>query len=114
MLHFRPFDLPLLLGLALIALLLVCAVAPNRMAPYDPQAFDYNALLAPPGWAHPFGTDQFGRDMLSRTISAAAIDLQIAVFATVGPLVLGSLMVFWSAISAASPTSCSAAWSTCW
>jgi peptide/nickel transport system permease protein len=62
------------------------------VAPYDPLAFDYDALLAPPSWAHPFGTDQYGRDMLSRTISAAAVDLQIAVFATLGPLFLGSLI----------------------
>ena len=88
----RWANLPLMLGLALIALLLVCAVVPNWIAPYDPQAFDYNALLAPPSLVHPFGTDQFGRDMLSRTISAAAVDLQIAIFATIGPLILGSLI----------------------
>ena len=85
-------DLPLLLGLSLIALLLICAIVPNWIAPYDPLAFDYDALLAPPSWAHPFGTDQFGRDMLSRTISAATVDLQIALFATIGPLILGSFI----------------------
>ena len=91
-LHFRPFDLPLVLGLTLMGLLLICAMVPNWIAPYDPQAFDYDALLTPPSWAHPFGTDQFGRDMMSRIISAAAVDLQIAVFATIGPLILGSLI----------------------
>jgi peptide/nickel transport system permease protein len=88
----RPADLPLLFGVILIGVLLICAAAPGWVAPYDPLAFDYEALLAPPSWAHPFGTDQFGRDMLSRTISAAVIDLQIAVFATIGPLLLGSLI----------------------
>jgi peptide/nickel transport system permease protein len=82
----------LLAGIVILLFMLVCAVAPGLVAPYDPLAFDYTALLQPPGAAHPFGTDQFGRDILSRTISAATIDLQIALFATVAPLVVGSLV----------------------
>jgi peptide/nickel transport system permease protein len=82
----------LLAGLVILLFMLVCAVAPGLVAPYDPLLFDYNALLQPPSAAHPFGTDQFGRDILSRTISAATIDLQIALFATVAPLVVGSLV----------------------
>ncbi len=83
-------PVPLLAGAVLLLALLACAVAPGLVAPYDPLAFDYAALLQAPSRAHPFGTDQFGRDILSRTIAAAAIDLQIAVFATVGPLLIGS------------------------
>ncbi len=91
---FRPIwsNISLLLGLSLLGLLLLCAFAPGWVAPYDPIAFDYGALLSPPSWAHPFGTDQFGRDMLSRTVYAASVDLQIAVFATIGPLLLGGLI----------------------
>ena len=63
---------PLLAGAAILLALLVCAVAPGTVAPYDPLAFDFAALLQPPGRAHLFGTDQFGRDILSRTIAAAA------------------------------------------
>ncbi len=81
---------PMLAGGAILLALLLCAVLPGVVAPYDPLAFDFNALLQPPGAAHPFGTDQFGRDILSRTIAAAAIDLEIAVFATIGPLVIGT------------------------
>ena len=55
-------------------------------------AFDYNAILAPPSWAHPFGTDNFGRDGLSRVIHAYRIDMQIAIFATVPPFVFGTLV----------------------
>jgi ABC-type dipeptide/oligopeptide/nickel transport system permease subunit len=51
-------------GAAILLLFLVCAVAPGWIAPYDPLAFDYRALLKPPGPAHPFGTDNFGRDLL--------------------------------------------------
>ncbi|WP_293853890.1 ABC transporter permease [uncultured Alsobacter sp.] len=82
----------LVAGGAILALMLVCALAPGLVAPYDPIAFDYTALLQPPSGAHPFGTDQFGRDILSRTIAAATIDIQIAVFATVGPLVVGTVI----------------------
>jgi len=81
---------PMLAGATILLALLFCAVAPGVVAPYDPLAFDFAALLQGPTAAHPFGTDQFGRDILSRTISAATIDLQIAVFATVGPLLIGT------------------------
>ena len=80
----------LLAGVAILLGLLACAVFPNSFAPYDPLTFDYSALLQPPSRAHLFGTDQFGRDILSRTISAATIDLQIALFATISPLITGT------------------------
>jgi peptide/nickel transport system permease protein len=79
------------LGGALLLLFLACALLPGQIAPYDPNHLDYLALLKPPSLAHPFGTDNLGRDMLSRVIWASAIDLQIAIFSTVFPLVLGTL-----------------------
>ncbi len=91
-----PF--PLIAGLGILVLLLLCALLPGAIAPYDPLAFDYTAMLAAPGRAHLFGTDQFGRDLLSRTIHATRIDLQIALFATIGPLLIGGaigLLVGW-------------------
>ncbi|WP_337268517.1 ABC transporter permease [Oryzifoliimicrobium ureilyticus] len=78
-------------GLILIASLLL-AFFPSFFAPYDPIAFDYNALLKGPSWQHLFGTDSFGRDVLSRVIHAYTIDMQIAVFATTGPFIFGSLV----------------------
>ena len=82
-------PVPLAAGLLILLALLVCATAPGLVAPYDPLGFDYAALLQPPSGAHWFGTDQFGRDILSRTIAASTIDLQIALFATIGPLLIG-------------------------
>ncbi len=79
------------LGLAIVALLLACAVAPGWIAPFAPNRFDYRALMKPPSLAHPFGTDNFGRDILSRTIWAARVDLQIAVFCTLFPVAFGTL-----------------------
>ena len=47
---------------------------------------------SPRAWTHPFGTDQFGRDVLSRVIAASQIDMQIAVFATIPPFLFGTLV----------------------
>jgi peptide/nickel transport system permease protein len=80
------------IGFAIVALLLLCAVAPEHVAPYNPLKFDYRGTLRPPSWAHPFGTDNFGRDLLSRTIWATRIDMQIAIFATLFPAVAGTLI----------------------
>ncbi|MCB8838347.1 ABC transporter permease [Aurantimonas sp. VKM B-3413] len=79
-------------GGLILAASLVLAIVPGLFSPYDPIAMDYNALLSPPDWAHPFGTDSFGRDVLARVIHAYTIDMQIAVFATVGPLIVGTIV----------------------
>lgn len=83
-------PVPLVGGIALIGLSLLLAFLPGMFAPYDPLHFDYQAILKGPSWAHPFGTDNFGRDMLSRTIWAYSIDMQIAVFATLFPVIFGT------------------------
>ncbi|MEX6505837.1 ABC transporter permease [Jiella sp. M17.18] len=85
-------PLTFLVGGLILAASLVLALVPQLFAPYDPIAMDYNAILSPPSWAHPFGTDSFGRDVLSRVISAYSIDMQIAIFATTGPLIVGTIV----------------------
>jgi peptide/nickel transport system permease protein len=82
----------LIAGAALLLALMACAVVPQSIAPYPPDAFDYRALLQQPSPAHPFGTDNFGRDVLSRTIWAARIDLQIAIFGTLFPAIFGTFV----------------------
>src|SRR5262245_1397573 len=82
----------LISGGIILGLSLIVAIWPSLFAPYDPTAFDYNALLKPPSWAHPFGTDSFGRDVLSRVIHAYTIDMQIAIFATIGPFIFGTIV----------------------
>jgi peptide/nickel transport system permease protein len=90
--HRWKIPLALIIGLACLSIVFACALFPQMLAPYDPLAFDFGALLQGPTLAHPFGTDNFGRDVLSRTISAAHVDLQIAFFSTMVPLLLGSLI----------------------
>ncbi len=67
-------------------------IVPEFIAPYPPDAFDFVALMQPPSLAHPFGTDNFGRDILSRTIWASRVDLQIAIFSTVFPALFGTFV----------------------
>lgn len=90
----RATRLPrtLISGGTILTLSLLLAFFPSVFAPYDPVAFDYNALLKGPSWLHPFGTDSFGRDVLSRVIHAYTVDMQIAVFATTGPFIVGTLV----------------------
>lgn len=90
-LRFRP-KFTLVAGMLLLLLFLFLALFPAQVAPYGSTEFDYSAILQPPSLQHPFGTDNFGRDVFSRVIWAAHIDLQIAFFTTAFPFVFGSLI----------------------
>lgn len=57
----------LILALALI----LTAVFARYLCPYDPDAQDLMIAMQPPSWAHPMGTDRYGRDMFSRVIMGA-------------------------------------------
>ena len=70
-----------------LAVVLVCVVGPLLLR--SPVDQDASALLAGPSRAHWLGTDQLGRDTLSRLVSAGRTDLMIAVFALVTPFVTG-------------------------
>jgi len=70
-------------------MLVVVAIAVLSPTPYDPFAQNLGNGLAPPSAAHWFGTDQLGRDILSRVIAATSTDLRIAVLAAVIPFVVG-------------------------
>jgi peptide/nickel transport system permease protein len=77
-------------GAALLLFFVVLAVGAPLIAPYDPILQDADARLVPPSLAHPFGTDNFGRDVLSRVIWGARVDLQIAVLGVVFPFLIGT------------------------
>lgn len=68
-----------LAGLALIFALVVTAMIAPYVAPYDPLETRPRDRLSPPSRAHPLGTDQLGRDILSRVLYGAQISLRIAV-----------------------------------
>lgn len=64
-------------GLVVILAMLLAAVFADLVAPYPPLDIDFGAMLAPPSALHPLGTDEFGRDVLSRIIFGARTALTI-------------------------------------
>ena len=74
-----------------VALVVLAALGPT-IAPYDPLASNTENALAPPSLAHWFGTDQLGRDVLSRVIVATRLDLGIAASAVAIAFVVGSAL----------------------
>jgi peptide/nickel transport system permease protein len=73
-------------------LLLVLALFAPWIAPYDPVASNVQIALQPPSAAHWAGTDQLGRDILSRVVAATRLDLAIAVSAVGLSFVLGAVI----------------------
>lgn len=59
----------------IVVLFLFMAIFPGILAPHDPSQTDLGNRLASPSWTHPFGTDKFGRDLLSRVIYGARTSL---------------------------------------
>ena len=79
-------------GGAVVLLLTLAAVLAPVIAPYDPAAYDVKQILLPPGPAHWFGTDQIGRDVLSRMLYGARISMAVG-FVSVGiAVLLGTLI----------------------
>lgn len=69
-------------GAVIVALYLGAAVAAPVLSPHDPLSMASQSLLAPPGGPYPFGTDQFGRDQLSRLLYGSRVSLVVS-FASV-------------------------------
>ena len=76
-------------GRAIVGGMLLVAIIAPLLAPHDPFAQDLMLRLVPPEWmdggssVHPFGTDQLGRDYLSRLIYGARISMLIGIFTVV-------------------------------
>ncbi len=85
----RKNRLAVMGGILLIGFLSVALFAPF-LAPYDPLSQDLYNRLAAPSLSHPFGTDDFGCDILSRVIYGSRISLRIGVVAVVISLALGT------------------------
>ncbi len=78
-----------LVGVLIVALLTIFAPLLTR---YDPTALDLTQALQPPGLAHPFGTDNYGRDVFSRVLYGGRIDLAIGLVGMAIPLVIGTII----------------------
>ena len=90
-------------GLLILLFWAVCAVFGSAITPYDPFATDLLNELDPPSWDHLFGTDQLGRDVLSRVVAGARGILTVAPLATllgiVGGTVLGLLTGYFRGVA---------------
>jgi peptide/nickel transport system permease protein len=79
----------LVIGSAVLAVILLLALIGIWYTPYDPTAFAVRIRLAPPSLPHPFGTDEFGRDVASRVLAGAHLSLAIGFGAMLISLVFG-------------------------
>lgn len=73
----------------IIIILILIAIFAPLIAPYDPTYQDYSAVLAEPSMAHPFGTDEYGRDILSRIIYGSRVSISIGIVAHVVASLVG-------------------------
>ncbi len=80
------------MGLFLVAVILVSAIGADWLAPYDPIKIDIRAKLEPPSAAHWLGTDQLGRDILSRVLVGGQIALKVSLI-SIGIALLTGLVL---------------------
>lgn len=78
----RPPRLGTVLALIIVILVVTAALAPGLLTDRSPTAIDLGATLQGPSWAHPFGTDDAGRDLLTRVIHGSRQSLGIGLGAT--------------------------------
>ncbi|HEY7653028.1 MAG TPA: ABC transporter permease [Methylomirabilota bacterium] len=78
-----------LIGLGVVVVLIVVALFADVLAPQSPTANDQTQTFARPSWEHPLGTDQMGRDMLSRAIHGTRISLLVGVSSVLLALFVG-------------------------
>ena len=90
------------IGVALVILFVLCAIFAPWIAPQDPAHIDLPNRLEPPSSHHLCGTDELGRDILSRLIWGARISMFVGSSVVAGSLLLG-LIVGSVSLSAASP-----------
>ena len=90
LIHWRQRNL--VAGALLIALIVGVAVFAPAIAPYGPLDTDYTARLQAPGPGHPFGTDNLGRDIFSRVLYGASIDLQVGLISVLLPFLIGGTL----------------------
>jgi peptide/nickel transport system permease protein len=78
-----------LVGLVVVLLFIALALFAPWIAPYDPVATSWSLVRKPPSWAHWFGTDEVGRDVLSRIIWGSRISLMVSLLSVIIGMTLG-------------------------
>jgi peptide/nickel transport system permease protein len=80
------------IGLAISMVVAFAAAFSPWVAPFDPSGIDYEAILAPPDGKYWLGTDEIGRDILSRIVEGARVSIQVVFLAIALAFVAGSLI----------------------
>ena len=84
-------------GLALLVLIAILIAA--ALLPDSGLGTQLDARIQPPSWAHPFGTDTLGRDMLTRTIKGLAVSMRVGMLASIGATLIAIALGVLSALS---------------
>lgn len=82
----------LVVGCAVVLALILIAFFAPVIAPYNPLAQNYDAVAQPPSLSHLFGTDDLGRDIFSRVLYGARIDLRVGFTSVIAPFVIGNIL----------------------
>lgn len=94
---------PLIVGTTILVCLILGAAFPHFIAPHSPYSMDIPHKLKPPGSLHWLGTDEFGRDVLSRTIYAARISMVVSGVAVaiglIGGIAIGLASAFFGGVA---------------
>jgi peptide/nickel transport system permease protein len=89
-------------GLGMLVLLVLTAIFADFVAPYPYEFQDYSSVSQPPSFSHPMGTDNFGRDILSRVVYGARISLLIGFISlslgAISGSILGAMSGFFGGI----------------
>jgi peptide/nickel transport system permease protein len=81
-----------LIGLGIVVFFILLAIFAPLLAPYDFKEPNLAERLQPPSSKHLFGTDDFGRDILSRVLYGARISLWVGFFSVLGSVIVGSML----------------------
>jgi peptide/nickel transport system permease protein len=88
----KPLPLKTWIGLSILGLYVLVGILGPMLSPFDPDKADILKRLKPPSSTHWLGTDQLGRDFLTRLIVAIRVDLPIAFAAAFFPMVIGTAL----------------------
>lgn len=78
-----------LIGATLVLAFVAAGLSAPLLTPFDPLAPDFAAVLEPPSWSHPFGTDDLGRDILARVLFGGRVSLQAGLLTVAFGLAVG-------------------------
>lgn len=82
----------LMIGLLILLALALVGIFAPLLTPYGPYTPNYSTTLLHPQLAHPMGTDEFGRDILTRVLYGARIDLKVGFISVISPFIIGTIL----------------------